>query len=430
MDAQMSHGRPLTTYSKRNRARVFHSPSSSPLPAVDQDDITLSEMSRRMKKRARHATVTGLLKRHNSDDPKRSVKRLKHTPDITPPEAANDRLSTMMSNTLSTEMATDYLVALKDGSNHLQFRTPFNLSPQTATNPGLNQSIVPDRLSPVPATRRSLSRTSSRNLKENSGIGGLASAFHSRSASKTGSPKKKAKKPHFYKKARTLSDAAGPDCKDKSPFRAGTASVTESARPRPSLLPSHCHSGSSTAYMLQQLTDQDWFRPAKALSRSPFSDDYIPPETPPPDWSFATASFFGGVPLETSTPLTKIKTGRAPNEGTPSAPNTPERAKDVVMTDLVCESSTRSAHTTARHSKDSIFSTTFDATATTSHAQRRSKSDVCVEALRSISGSPTGIILKDILMAEPLRTPCSSPMAEDLSGMLSSLGLGGTSIMD
>jgi hypothetical protein len=54
--------------------------------------------------------------------------------------------------------------------------------------------------------------------------------------------------------------------------------------------------------MLQNLAGQDWFTPAKALSRSPFPEDYIPPGTPFQEWDYSAETFLGGTPLQTSTP--------------------------------------------------------------------------------------------------------------------------------
>jgi hypothetical protein len=127
-----------------------------------------------------------------------------------------------------------------------------------------------------------------------------------------------------------------------------------------------CHhsADSSTAYMLQNLSRQDWFTPAKALSRSPFPEDYIPPGTPFQEWDYSTETFLGGTPLQTSTPNVVKEAIRRhiPTEATPSAPNTPEFVH--TLDDVDCNTTNvrgwRSDRLDLRHfNHDRIFSS-FD----------------------------------------------------------------------
>ncbi|KAI0048747.1 hypothetical protein FA95DRAFT_1678089 [Auriscalpium vulgare] len=405
----------LTTYASRKiRHCAFQGASSSPLQDIDREDITISEMSRRMKKRARQAP--GRAAHLDSDDANRKAKKLKPTPNSSSGLGLDSTLPT-----LPTLMSNEYLISLNDGTDTFSYQTPFNQSPKSASHSVIGS--VMDRMSPVPTGRRSLSRTSSRNLKENSNLlQSLASPFHSRSASKTGSPtkkNKKGKKPPFYMKTRTRSDAEPPVERDELLV---SASAAES--PRHKSLLHHCRrtSGSSTAYMLQQVSDEDWFRPAKALSRSPFTDDYVPPDTPLPDWSFSTEAFFGNVPRETSTP--QKRAAARSDEGTPSAPNTPERTlKDATVAEADQSCSRRR---TIHLSKDSIFSSSCEVTASRTSGPLLSEPDalICAPVLHSARCSPAlEVTLEDILVPEALRTPCSSPGAEQLSGMMVGLDI-------
>src|SRR5579863_4511670 len=190
-------GGPLTTYArKKGRSRALHT-SSSPVKATDREDLSLAEMARRMKKRARQSANSACPNLERGlTDPENFPKRPKNTHAV----ASSDSCP-------SSVFPLESLTSLNDGTNNLQYQTPFNLSP-------VSSPTAPDPLSPVPPSRRHLSGTTTRDLKENRSVKRLASPFHSRTVSKacsrsgsrTNSPRK-VKKPPFYIKTRTRSEA-------------------------------------------------------------------------------------------------------------------------------------------------------------------------------------------------------------------------------
>ncbi|THH12438.1 hypothetical protein EW146_g7697 [Bondarzewia mesenterica] len=412
--------RSLTTYSRRkDGACSLHvvTPDSSPLKVVDREDLSLAEMSHRMKKRARQATAA-LSNRQGPVDMERNLKRIKQ---------ASNAPADLESITLPTLLPHDYLVALTGGNDNFrdQFKTPANSqpSPNIATPAG-RQNILPEQFSPLPIPRRVLSRTSSRKLKENfnSLARGLASPFNSRPGSTSGSPKKKESKKSLFMPKPMLASAT-----QTEKFVHHTRFPSDPQAP--------------TAYLLQQIDDETWFRPAKALSLSPFNDDALPPETPPPEWSFNTESFYRDVPQKTSTPLGKSPAGPTEDEGTPSAPNTPEMHVSKVAGDLVVDATSVMEQPRRRmimhYSKNSIFSSSFvdDTTVLSSHQRSKSDADsqssmsltdILVSDIflsRSVPGSSAGnISLENHLASEGIPTPCSSPIADELSRMLVDMG--------
>ncbi|GBE86537.1 hypothetical protein SCP_0904160 [Sparassis crispa] len=183
-----------------------------------------------------------------------------------------------------------------------------------------SQPVAPETFSPLPVSRFLLSRTSSRNLKENSSRIGtrlLASPFSSRPGSRTSSPKagaktKATKRPTFHSKSRTLSNStfkhsintnssiSGPraDILDPSVGVSGsfysntpsTASIPDKPKASSTL---HIRTGSIPSVPSHQDFSQTWLVPPQKLSRSPPPVD---PEHP---------SFFTHVPNQMSTPPRK-----------------------------------------------------------------------------------------------------------------------------
>ncbi|KAG1738900.1 uncharacterized protein EDB91DRAFT_440849 [Suillus paluster] len=262
----------ITYAHKRGRAKAAPKFMSSPLEDLspDRDDITRSEMSRRMLKRSRGVA-------HQDEDrarPKgRAVKRVRQTVE---PDALE----------VEADMST--------------FQTPFPsaeyVHPLSVTRP-----LVQEELSPVPSAKRIFSRTSSRNLKENSTSLPLASPFHSRPSSPhPGSISKVKARPSrvpLHLKSRTLSGAfqkndnaytrrklshkdSTASLNDKKLSRKGstmslndtrlirknsTLSLNKIARNSPS---SHQRRPLSPdpSYMLSHIAQQDWISPSKALT--------------------------------------------------------------------------------------------------------------------------------------------------------------------
>jgi hypothetical protein len=315
--ATKSQGQLITYAHKKSRSRLLHV-TSSPIKATDCDDLTLAEMTQRMKKRARQSISSPHPVHEQAfTDCQKSLKRAKNTHAVaSSPSHGLD----------SSIFPLDTVNSLNDGTNNLQYQTPFNLSPVSSPK-------APDSMSPVPPSRRQLSRTGSRNFKENRIVKRLASPFRSRSISRScsrsgsraNSPKKKVKHPPFYIKTRTRSEAnahPGENLSDQVLFPV-SGSLPTLGSMKSITCDTHV-SNASTAYMLQNLSVQDWFRPAKALSHSPFSEDYVPPGTPFQDWDYSSKAFNDGAPLQTSTPIVtkdSIRT-HVDRNGSPGAPNT------------------------------------------------------------------------------------------------------------
>lgn len=355
-----SRGRLVATYARRKGRSRMSNVSSSPIKSTDCEDLSLAEMTQRMKKRARQSNPH--LDLGTYTESQKVSKRPKNTHVLAP--ALLPDFDDKCSSSVSSLSALDSLISLNDETNNLQYQTPFNLSP-------VKSPTAPDPMSPVPHSRRQLSRTGSRTLKENKSVKHLASPFHShsasracsRSGSRANSPKNKIKKPSFYIKARTRSEAN---------VAQSVENVSEALFPISGSLPTlesmksvACDSQSanfSTTYMLQNLSELDWFRPAKALSYSPFSEDYVPPGTPFEGWNCTSEAFLCGVPLQTSTPIvTKDPVRRHTHtEGAPSTPNIPDNghnSRDITM--QTCETK-KSYSRPQRHFDHDSFSSYFD----------------------------------------------------------------------
>ena len=388
-------GAPLITYAhKRSRSRVLRA-SSSPVKATDHESLSLVEMTQRMKKRARRNSPRlghekGLSGSHIF------LKRPKnaHTVAPTPPDL--DGIRSLSGFPL------DSLTSLNDGTNNLQFQTPFNMSP-------VSSPTAPDSMSPVPP-RRHLSAIGSRILKENKTAKRLASPFHSRSVSKacsrsgsrTNSPKKQVKKPPFYIKTRTRSEANADLSENAEEVQFPVSGSLPTLASMKTAVYSPRLDDGSTAHLLQSLSGQDWLRPAKALSRSPFPDDYVPPGTPFQEWDCLPETFLGGVPLQTSTPNTVRDTLRRHivTDATLSAPNASNHTHTL-------DESPRDTWQRSNH--NSIFSSFFDASPTLSTSILSSN---CTK-------------MESVVQGEVARLPDSGQGVVRLSGMLDGLDIDG-----
>ena len=403
--SEQSRGRLVTAYARRNgRSRVFNV-SSSPIKSTECEDLSLAEMTQRMKKRARQSNPH--LDFGTYTESLNISKRLKNDHVLAPalPPEFDDKSSA----SVSTLSSLDSLISLNDETNNLQYQTPFNLSP-------VNSPTAPDPMSPVPRSRRQLSRIGSRNLKENRSVKHLASPFHSRSASRTcsraNSPKMKIKKPSFYIKARTRSEAnVAQSMENASDVLFPISGSLPTLGAMNSIACNSQSANCSTTYILQNLSELDWFRPAKALSHCPFSEDYVPPGTPLHGWDCTSEAFFAGVPLQTSTPIvTNDSIRRHVLTDAPGAPNTPDRhtvsnPHDITM--QTCETKTR------RHfNRDSIFSSYSDSSAALSTLQ--------IDCMK-----PKNALQDDIRSSSKTCLPGNGQTVTNLSGMLDSLDING-----
>ncbi len=413
------HEAPLTTYAhKRRKTRVLHAPSS-PVKAIDREGLSLVEMAQRMKKRARQSTNCPRPGYENGlSGSQKFLKRPKntHTGAPTPPDS--DTICSL------SVFPLDPLTSLNDETNNLQYQTPFNMSP-------VSSPTAPDSMSPVPPSRRHLSGTGSRNLKENKIVKRLASPFHScsvskvcsRSGSRTNSPKNKLKKPPFYIKTRTRSEAnadPGENMSDEVLLPVSGSLPTQRSM-KTGVCGPHLDD-SSTAYLLHNLSGQDWLKPAKALSRSSFPDDYVPPGTPFQEWDCPSETFLGGVPLQTSTPnaIKDTLRGHMSIDATLSAPNTfvPTQPPGDVNTNTKGSfnpGAPESSQDTLQHlNHDRIFSSFIDASPTLSTSILRPH---CMKMMGTGQGDPV------LLTAAHL--PDSGQAVVSLSGMLDGLDIDG-----
>lgn len=201
-----------------------------------------------------------------------------------------------------------------------QFQTPYTSLHSSAAE----QATVPDILSPLPVARRILSRTNSRNLKENKskstssrhthsrstsrGDLVLASPFHSRPGSLTSSPKKKSHSKHSkYGKSRANSDNRN----HEPTFTMNHQNQSTQNSPHHSVTNKRiCHnrvpSGPTDMLPANLLFEQDWLVPAKALNRAPLGEISRHDD----EFFDGNGSFFGDVPLAYSTPLQKASDPR------------------------------------------------------------------------------------------------------------------------
>ena len=282
------------TYShKRRRAQnASKKLLSSPLEVLppDMDDLTRTQMAHRMLKRSRRVALAEQLEDKNVEHIREHLaKRIKRT---------QERVANL-------DTAGD--MAPQDD---FTIQTPFPLS-QSVHESAVAKPSVLEQLSPVPVAKRLMSRTSSRNLKENSTHSQtLASPFSSRPGSAASSPKHKGRdrssrrvsRISLHVKSRTLSGVFKENARRVS-RKDSTASLKDTNKEPSARHIKHQRypSGPSTSYMRSQFAQEDWIAPPKALSRT--FDDYD--EIPSPAGSVhSNASFYTDQPQSCSTPAT------------------------------------------------------------------------------------------------------------------------------
>jgi hypothetical protein len=258
--------------------------------------LSRSEMSHRMLKRSHSSEVSqSVMGRDPSAMLERNSKKPKHTradaPDTNPMEFFDfDQFD------------------INDAS---QFKTPF---PAAGTEhfelkSSVGQLVPPEKFSPLPVARRILSRTSSQNLKENVSCSTrkLASPFSSRPGSVTSSPKNHTRNKHRppHLRSRTLSN----NNQQENVPQAAPLFVTQSVRNSPNAdmasLRDRRPSVPNPAYMLNNVSRQDWLVPPKALSRSMLTA-YNPVFGSPPETAFGFSEFCDRPPQAASTPYKRM----------------------------------------------------------------------------------------------------------------------------
>ncbi|KAF8836827.1 hypothetical protein BDN67DRAFT_262419 [Paxillus ammoniavirescens] len=329
----MSGRQPVkVTYThKRKRLHGASRMQSSPLDVLppDRDDITHSEMTRRMLKRSRRAALAEQVQGKNVDHDlirEHLVKRFKH---------ANERA-------VNGELIVDSL-DMSLPQDDLSLQTPFHAS-EYIHESAVAKPLIPEQLSPVPVGKRIRSRTSSRNLKENGTHSQtLASPFHSRPGSAASSPKRKgrgrslrASRISLHAKSRTLSGAFKENSRRIS-RKDSTVSLNDNNKHSRERLAKHQRypSSPSTSYMRSQFARQDWLAPPKAISRTFDEYDGVPS---PRGSVHSSTSFLHGGPQSCSTPLVSrpqrwagMRTPPAPLAQRTDLPHSD--AVDIEMTD-------------------------------------------------------------------------------------------------
>ncbi|KAJ8495339.1 hypothetical protein ONZ51_g1746 [Trametes cubensis] len=314
-----SSRRPLTTYSRRrahHRQSTQDASQSSPIKPLspDTEDVSFALMAQRMNKRARlaaHSSINDtdtLITLADGEKDERPVKRAKSL------VADRSRLSLDGNRLEAHYMLEDFARFGPTLQTPLQcFPSDHSMEVSSAFDP----TTAPDQLSPPPVAKRIITRTSSRNFKENAGPSTsrrpLASPFSSRPGSRASSPHKHAKiKPGRHTKSRTLSQSGA--LKEKA-FDRNTSQYTQvphHTKTRigpnvtlPRLPPAHTRTSSIPTPQppLDHISSGHWLIPAKALSRPIQQADSdgegdIPHDTTDTDHG----SFFRDAPIQASTP--------------------------------------------------------------------------------------------------------------------------------
>jgi hypothetical protein len=370
--------------------------SSSPLEELptSAQDITVDEMSRRMKKRSRQVsgnTQELSASQHISNvigGPEPLPKKIKNfshglpldyarTLDVPATPVYEDTRPLLP---LATQRITDSL-----------FETPF------PTQHTITKSyIVPladDPISPVPIGRRMLSRTTSHNLKENANGGrntrkSLASPFNSRPTSRSPSPikpiqshtkriplsKSRTLSSSFLKqssKTDTSSNSVAPDSLFDNTRFACTA-LPQDVVERSSQSLSHGRTASipnvsSATGLLDNISAEDWLVPPKALVRNSQSHKDLQLDVFQADYP----SFYFDQPNQVSTPsrrkrqctvtLKNIRQPEVPRKAPKSYYSDDSDAELVAIDSEVSPRQARPRRRTVVHlPSDSIFSSALD----------------------------------------------------------------------
>ncbi|KAH7924160.1 hypothetical protein BV22DRAFT_1120376 [Leucogyrophana mollusca] len=344
----------VTYAHKRGRAQATNQLPSSPLEPLDPDreDVTRSEMARRMLKRSRRVANAEQAVDNTSNRPRARER-------ITKKSRRSEPIAQLTDPNIMT--MDDLLPA--DASS---FQTPFPASDYVNSS-SLTRPMVPEALSPVPVARRILSRTSSRNLKENGRTSRpLASPFHSRPGSTAPSPRSKgqtAKGPRapLHAKSRTLSGAFEENGTRRTSRKDSSVSLHNSSKNSPAKSTMHHRypSNPTPSYMLQHVTQQEWMVPPKALSRPSAAAVRTPPHASPTSTQ-SSVSFLGDRPQFYSTPLQHrmgSRTGLAAPDVSPAIFGAVERVDqptaddDVEMADARKAQHRQVAHIKARPMK-------------------------------------------------------------------------------
>ncbi|KAH9933370.1 uncharacterized protein B0H18DRAFT_1208097 [Fomitopsis serialis] len=309
--------KPLTTYSRRSRARTTNTVNTQtssplqPLPA-DKEDVTVTEMTRRMQKRSRQAAYPSPAA---ADDPQiggelQKAKKAKSNDAQVSDDGEPSRAFLALSSALGERVVGQ--IPSQPTQMSEMFCTPHpSFRSENAMMPSVSSGK--EQFSPLPAARHMLSRTSSRRLKENR-TRALGTPFSSQPGSRAASPAKiknqgKVQRPYNHAKSRTLSATLDPATLAhaiQDPLATGAdnnASICSATiraqfdatqdKQQRSTHSLHYRTGSIPIVPSIQTTD-DWLAHPTVLSKNAGLE-------PSPELQ----SFFLGVPNDASTPPRK-----------------------------------------------------------------------------------------------------------------------------
>ncbi|KAJ3548912.1 hypothetical protein NM688_g5241 [Phlebia brevispora] len=399
----------MTTYARRNsRNRQPNDVGQNGLPSSPLEDlspgqeITLAEMSRRMKKRSR-LVLSGSQLSLPIDAVEPSSKKQRSS-------GRRETWSVAKESVPSTPFTLDRPL-LPLGTQQI-YDSLFETPAASTTSIHGTQVTSADQLSPIPVARRMLSRSNSRNLKENKTRTvkpGLASPFSSRPGSRASSPfraPKSTKRPALHNKSRTLStnlpkvqksrDSLDIQSTNKDVDSIMDSTCFTSAPTSVSHTGFHTRTGSIpalTSALFETMTSQDWLVPPKVLSRSPTASDDLQLDA----FQAEHPSFYFDIPAKASTPPRKRSTtitqrsfdiridSQSDEQYTLHRSSIMDEDKldeDAVMSDcsLPIRPARRRRRTVVHMSSDSIFSSALDFSAYTSD-------DSAIDAPTSVYGS-------------------------------------------
>ncbi|CDO69646.1 hypothetical protein BN946_scf184851.g34 [Trametes cinnabarina] len=400
----------MTTYARRHtRSRRFSPDASNTSPirplSPDAEDISFVIMAERMNKRARLAPSSSKDDLGPGQGEHRPLKRTKsYTSD-------SQQLQPFVD-----DLQGDYML---DGfaRTGFQMSTPFQARPSdhcmTASSVG-RAPALPEQLSPLPVAKRIISRTGSRNFRENAGqrvSRSLASPFSSRPGSRAASPDKLARNRRgMHAKSRTLSQSGAlkekfmdhntvvsvPSANVMPSFGGPTSTV---AQDTPSKKGDLAHARASSIPTLKLPADhlgfEHWLVAPKGIARDPGTADSarLRVQEHAIDADMEHTSFFRDVPVQISTPPRSQRSatvgiwahGLMPQiEADPPPPVRSFRYdSDVDMTDSSCPGSPSDFRSSRVHNpsrrrrrtivhmpSDSLFSSSLDFSALMSETER------------------------------------------------------------
>ena len=313
--------RPLTTYSRRHirrREADSHATQSSPIRALspDRQDVAFSVMAGRMNKRARLVSRS-----NNAADDDVNTTDIDASTESRPSKRKRSILTLEAPAPSSSDYMRDRCLPMAS-----QIRTPQLAIPSEqfmADSPAVSASVPSERFSPMLVAQRTLSRTTSRNFKENAtqlGSRSLASPFSSRPASRASSPGSASRgtrrRPVQHSRTMSQFGALQEKVVDRNVLQAAsgttgsqifpiTTGLAEAATQGKSTVQVHHTRSSSTPTLnpaLDQLSRENWLIPAKAALSRPTVAIQSNTESGKADAAAEHASFFIDAPMQISTP--------------------------------------------------------------------------------------------------------------------------------